>query len=155
MTMASGNHFQALREFRWVEMVVDVYLEHAEGELPEDIVLLLLCNLGVCFYRYGFYDDAFSCFDSCEGRLNSRLTYFDRYVDEKAGALDPQAFSDQLRLTRLRLLYGRLKLANGVIFEQVGRKDEALRHYKEAVCVGVDLLMDLVMFVMVGCGLAG
>lgn len=136
-------------------MVVDIYLENAEDEFPEDVVLLLLANLGICFLHFNFLDDAFSCFDSCEGRMESRLTSLNKYVDYKSSTLDVHAFSIQLRLTSLKILLGRIKLVKGVILEEVGRKDEALHHYKDAVCIGMDLLMDLLMSVMMECGLAG
>jgi hypothetical protein len=67
--MTKKDYVHALICFREAEMIVDIYLEHSEEELNDEVVLFLLVNLGICFYHYAFFDDAFSCFESCETRL--------------------------------------------------------------------------------------
>jgi hypothetical protein len=59
-----------------------------------------------------------------------------------------------MKFIKLKLVYAKIKLANGVIFEEVDRKNESLKYFKDAVCNGFDILLDLVLFVMLNKGMA-
>lgn len=91
--MVKGEYFKALKELRELEMIVDVFLENCEADLNEETVIFLLINLGICFFRYGFYDDAFSCFESCEKRLETGIIVLNRYADKSGEAIEASLFA--------------------------------------------------------------
>jgi len=59
----------AIKNFRNAEIIFDLYLSN-DGKVHPDLVLMVLINLGIAFYKVGLFDEAFSCFEHSEVKLN-------------------------------------------------------------------------------------
>ena len=44
------------------------------GKITTDLMLTIVINLGICFYRAGLFDEAYSCFENSDMRIKCKIS---------------------------------------------------------------------------------
>lgn len=45
----------------------------SEGKVSTDLMLAVVINLGICFYKAGLFDEAYSCFENSDMRMKKKI----------------------------------------------------------------------------------
>jgi len=45
-----------------------------DGKISTELMLGVVMNLGICFYKASLFDEAYSCFENCDLRIKGECT---------------------------------------------------------------------------------
>lgn len=65
---------EAVFQLRNAEILIDTFMQVSDGNVEEELILAVLLNLGICFYKTGLFDDAYSCFENSHLRIKKRIS---------------------------------------------------------------------------------
>ncbi|EAR83332.1 hypothetical protein TTHERM_00947590 (macronuclear) [Tetrahymena thermophila SB210] len=77
--LEQNNLKESIQQFRNAEVLIDTYMQQ-EGKVSTDLMLAVVINLGICFYKAGLFDEAYSCFENSDMRMKKKIA-------EKAASL--------------------------------------------------------------------
>ncbi|KAL4428910.1 hypothetical protein ABPG74_017500 [Tetrahymena malaccensis] len=78
--LEQNNLKESIQQFRNAEVLIDTYMQQ-EGKVSTDLMLAVVINLGICFYKAGLFDEAYSCFENSDMRMKKKIA-------EKAASLN-------------------------------------------------------------------
>lgn len=70
--VAKNDMKESIRHLHKAEVLIDTYLQ-IDGKISSELMLAVVMNLGVSFYRVGLFDEAFSCFENSDMRLKKKV----------------------------------------------------------------------------------
>lgn len=61
---------EAVYQLRSAEVLIDKYMVE-DGRISTELMLGVVMNLGICFYKASLFDEAYSCFENCDLRIKA------------------------------------------------------------------------------------
>lgn len=66
--LTSSSIKEAILSLRNAEVLIDTYMAE-DGRVSIHLMLAVVINLGICFYKAGLFDEAYSCFENSDMRI--------------------------------------------------------------------------------------
>lgn len=64
---------EAVIQLRNAEVLIDSYMA-INGRVSTYLMLAVVINLGICFYKSGLFDEAYSCFENSDMRIKKEYS---------------------------------------------------------------------------------
>lgn len=149
-----SNHLtEAVCHLRNGEILIDTFMQVSEGSVSAELMLAVVLNLGICFYKVGLFDEAYSCFENSDLRIKKRISEVeeeDDDVEDDEDELSGGGGSDAVkreaiifgRLMRMKKLRLQLNLQTCILFSEIGKHEDALIYARKSSKIALNLLLD-------------